>query len=86
MTLEEFKLSPAYQYALDVVEGKFPTNKYIKILCNNFLWEIDNQESIEYVFDLKMYSKAARKFKGKTVKPEKPQKKNMSKALNLTNS
>lgn len=57
MTLEEFKLSPAYQYALDVVEGKFPTNKYIKILCNNFIWEINNQESIEYVFDLKMYSK-----------------------------
>lgn len=58
MTLEEFKLSPAYQYALWVCEPENRcVNKYIRILCANFIYEINNQDKIEYIFDFKMASK-----------------------------
>lgn len=58
MTLEEFKLSPAYQYALWACEPENRcVNKYIRILCANFIYEIDNQDKIEYIFDLKMAEK-----------------------------
>ena len=46
-----FKESKAYQYAIDVLEGKFPTNKYIKAICKKFLYEIDHQEELLYYFD-----------------------------------
>ena len=46
-----FKESKAYQYAVDVLDGKFPTNKYIKAICKKFLYEIDHQEELLYYFD-----------------------------------
>lgn len=58
MTLEEFKLSPAYQYAEWVCESENRcVNKYIRILCANFIYEINNQDKIDYIFDLKMATK-----------------------------
>lgn len=58
MTLEEFKLSPAYQYAEWVCEPENRcVNKYIRILCANFIYEINNQDKIDYIFDLKMCEK-----------------------------
>ena len=41
-----FKESKAYQYAIDVLDGKFPTTKYIKAICKKFLYEIDHQEEL----------------------------------------
>lgn len=58
MTLEEFKLSPAYLYAEWCTEKENKcVNKYIKILCANFIYEINNQDKIDYIFDLKMAAK-----------------------------
>ena len=59
MTLEEFKESKAYTYALDVLESKFPTNKYIKKICEKFIYEIDNQyeDDFKFFFDLEMAGK-----------------------------
>lgn len=58
MTLEEFKLSQAYQYALWCTEkDNRCVNKYIRILCANFIYEINNQDKIDYIFDLKMAAK-----------------------------
>lgn len=59
MTLEEFKESKAYTYALDVLENKFPTNKYIKKICEKFLYEVDNQDEddFKFFFDLEMAEK-----------------------------
>lgn len=58
MTLEEFKLSSAYQYAEWCTEKDNKcVNKYIKILCANFIYEINNQDKMDYVFDLKMAAK-----------------------------
>ena len=51
MNYESFKESKAYQYAIDVIEGKFPTNKYIKAICKKFLYEIEHQEELRYYFD-----------------------------------
>ena len=51
MTHESFKESKAYQYAIDVLDGRFPTNKYIKAICKKFLYEIDHQEELLYYFD-----------------------------------
>lgn len=50
MKLNDFKTSPAYQYALDVLEGKFPTNKYIKAICKKFIFELENEPK-DYYFD-----------------------------------
>lgn len=33
------------------MDGKFPTNKYIKAICKKFLYEIDHQEELLYYFD-----------------------------------
>lgn len=44
------KTTPAYQYALDVTSGVFTTNKYIKKICEKFLYEIDHQEELQYYF------------------------------------
>lgn len=58
MTLEEFKLSPTYRYALWCCEpDNISVNRYIKILCANFIYEINNQDKIDYFFDLKMANK-----------------------------
>ena len=36
---------------MDVLDGRFPTNKYIKAICRKFLYEIDHQEELLYYFD-----------------------------------
>lgn len=46
----EFKEHPAYQYATDVIEGKFPVNIEIHITCEQFLSEYEKQDS-EFYFD-----------------------------------
>ena len=51
MNHNSFKQSKAYQYAIDVLDGKFPTNKYIKEICKKFLYEIEHQEELLYYFD-----------------------------------
>lgn len=67
--------------------GDVDTRSIITIVILNSLDDAEFDCLYEYFDnDLKMYSKAARKFKGKTVKPEKPQNKSVSKAMNLTNS
>lgn len=45
-----FQTSPAYQYALDVLDGKFPTNRYIKAICKKFIFELENEPK-DYYFD-----------------------------------
>lgn len=51
----EFMKHPAYQYAIDVVEEKFPANEDIKMVCQNFLDDIDRNDSddFKYWFDYK---------------------------------
>ncbi len=51
MDYNSFKESKAYQYAIDVLDGRFPTNKYIKAICKKFLYEMDHQEELLYYFD-----------------------------------
>lgn len=36
---------------MDVLDGKFPTNKYIKSICKKFLYELDHEEELDYFFD-----------------------------------
>lgn len=50
----EFKQHEAYKYALDVVDGVIPSNKYITRVCEKFLEDIDNQENdgFPYVLDM----------------------------------
>ena len=56
MTLEQFKETKAYRYATWVCEpDNRSVNKYIRINCANFLYEIEHQH--EYIFDLKMADK-----------------------------
>lgn len=58
MTLEQFKETKAYKYAEWACEpNNKSVNKYIKINCANFLHEINNQDKINYTFDLKMANK-----------------------------
>lgn len=56
MCYEKFKDSQAYGYALDVLEGAFPTNKYIKKMCKKFLKELENEPEA-YFFDYEMADK-----------------------------
>lgn len=51
--LEDFKKHPAYLYAQGAVNGDFPTGHYIRKVCENFLEELENEDS-EYYFDLNM--------------------------------
>ena len=51
---EEIRILPCTTYALDVLEGKFPTSKYIQKICKRFLYEIDHQEELNYFFDCEM--------------------------------
>ncbi len=53
------------------------------VLLNSLADEEYNAVSQYFDDDLKKAAKSARKFKGKTVKPEKPKQKNMSKANTL---
>ena len=36
---------------MDVLDGKFLTNRYIKAISKKFIYEIDHQEEIDYFFD-----------------------------------
>lgn len=52
MNLEQFKETQCYQYALWCTDSENRSvNQYIKILCANFIYEINNQDKIEYMFD-----------------------------------
>lgn len=50
---EEFKNHPAYQYAINVTENKFPANNDIAIVCKNFLEDIqkEDDEDFKFAFD-----------------------------------
>lgn len=52
---DSFKKHPAYLYAVDVVNGKFPANKDILKVCETFLEDIESNESddFEFWFDYK---------------------------------
>lgn len=65
--------------------GDVDTRAIITIVLLNSLADEEYKALSEY-FDeeLKKAAKSARKFKGKTVKPEKPKQKNVSKATTLT--
>ena len=64
MNLEEFKSTKAYKYAEWCInKDNKCVNKYIKILCNNFIYEINNQEKIDYFFDLQMAEKLVKLMK-----------------------
>lgn len=36
---------------MDVLDGKFPTNKYIKAICKRFIYELNHEEELDYFFD-----------------------------------
>ena len=36
---------------MDVLDGKFPTNKYIKAICKKFIYELNHEEELDYFFD-----------------------------------
>lgn len=46
----EFKKHPAYQYALNVVGDKFPANKEIKIVCQQFIDDLEKNNSDDYKY------------------------------------
>lgn len=52
---EKFKTHPAYTYAVDVVNHKFPVNKDILKVCENFIEDFENRDNddFEYFLDLK---------------------------------
>ena len=52
---ESFKKHPAYRYAVDVTSGKFPVNRDITIVCEQFLEyiELNDSEDYEFYFDYK---------------------------------
>lgn len=67
--------------------GDVDTRAIITIVILNSLSDEDFNCIVEYFDDdLQKAARAARKYKDKTVKPEKPKKKNLSKATNLKNS
>jgi hypothetical protein len=74
-------------FNLQYNNGDVDTRSIITIVLLNSLDE-EEYTAISNYFDddLKKAAKAARKYKGKTVKPEKPKKKNTSKASTLANS
>ena len=36
---------------MDVLDSKFPTNKYIKAICKKFIYELNHEEELDYSFD-----------------------------------
>lgn len=50
----EIKQHPAYQYAIDVINGDIPSNKYIIKTCQQFLDDLDkqNDEDFKYILDM----------------------------------
>lgn len=74
-------------FNLQYSNGDVDTRSIITIVLLNSLEDEEYSAIYEYFDeDLKKAAKAARKFKGKTVKPEKPKQKSVSKASNLTTS
>ena len=74
-------------FNLQYGNGDVDTRSIITIVILNGLTdEAFNCVSEFFDADLGKAAKAARKYKGKTVKPEKPKKKNVSKASSLKNS
>lgn len=59
---EYLKSHPAYQYALDVVSGDSVANEDMKIVCRDFIDEVNNPES-KYYFDEKLLRKTTNLFK-----------------------
>lgn len=49
---DEFKNHPAYQYAVDVTENKFPANRDILIVCQNFLSDLEREDNEDFEFKL----------------------------------
>ena len=74
-------------FNLQYGNGDVDTRSIITVVILNSLSNEEFESLYEYFDDdLKKASKAARKYKGKNVKPEKPKKRNVSKATNLKNS
>lgn len=74
-------------FNLQYANGDIDTRSIITIVILNSLEDAEFNCIYEcFDEDLKKASVAGRKFKGKTVKPEKPKQKSVSKASNLTNS
>ena len=74
-------------FNLQYGNGDVDTRSIITVVILNSLSNEEFESLFEYFDDdLKKASKAARKYKGKNVKPEKPKKRNVSKATNLKNS
>ncbi len=67
--------------------GDADTRSIITIVLLNAL-DDEEYKAVSEFFDndLSVAAKAARKYKGRTVKPEKPKKKNASRASTLSNS
>lgn len=82
---EAEKLSGVFN--LQYGNGDADTRSIITIIILNSLEDEDYNIISEYFDnDLKKAANAARRYKGKTVKPEKPKKKSVSKASTLNNS
>lgn len=74
-------------FNLQYANGDVDTRSIITIVILNALEDAEFEAISEYFDDdMKKASIAARKFKGKTVKPEVPKQKNVSKASNLVNN
>ena len=74
-------------FNLQYGNGDVDTRSIITVVILNSLSNEEIESLFEYFDDdLKKASKAARKYKCKNVKPEKPKKRNVSKATNLKNS
>lgn len=74
-------------FNLQYGNGDVDTRSIITVVILNSLANEEFESICEYFDDdLKKASIAARKYKDKTVKPEKPKKRNVSRATNLKNS
>jgi len=56
MNYEYLKSHPSYKYAIDVIDNKIIAGKYIKIVCQQFLDELNNENS-KYFLDEKEIKK-----------------------------
>ena len=55
--IDEYLLKhPSYKYAVDVVNNKYESGKYIHKECNRFLEELENEDS-PYFLDINMLKK-----------------------------
>jgi len=63
--LEDFKATKGYQYALDVVNEEIPADKYIVIMCQNFLRDVQSIENddFDYFLDLNYFTRVTKLLK-----------------------